>query len=281
MGFSWPTNKVWGGYVNPFSSQSVNCDGCNGTGYSPDAKRLSDEWYGCVSFDPVAYGANTLQRNPAAMEAIRALATRNYPNNARLIEAEMRRLHAMMHTKWLYNLIQADVDALVAAGRLMEFTRRPRNEEQAKGLGGDYWMRESNGYTPTADEVNAWAIGGMGHDSINQWVCSKARAKREGITQLECIKCSGHGTIWPSDKVRRQCDRWKPFDPPTGDGYQLWTTTNEGAPIGPVFATMTELCEWAANGATVFGHNKTTAQEWRRMLDADFVVHAEGNAVFM
>ena len=103
---------------------------------------------------------------------------------------------------WSHHLIQADVDALVADGRLMDFTRRPRTPEQVEQLkaqeaadGSGYWLEGTNGYHPTADEVNVWSLFGMGHDSINQWVCIKARCEREGVPS-ECARCQGHGHYW-------------------------------------------------------------------------------------
>jgi hypothetical protein len=70
-------------------------------------------------------------------------------------------------------------------------------------------------------------------------------------------------------------------DPPTGDGYQLWETTSEGSPISPVFATLDELCAYAEKHCSTFGSFKTSAAEWKRMLQEDFVCHQEGNFIFM
>jgi hypothetical protein len=70
-------------------------------------------------------------------------------------------------------------------------------------------------------------------------------------------------------------------DPPEGEGYQLWETTSEGSPVSPVFSTLDELCEWCEGNATTFGHFKTTKEKWKQMLDDNFVVHQEGNAIFI
>jgi hypothetical protein len=256
MDFAWPLKQVWGGYLNPFYSQSIKCPRCDGSGYAPDAKRFSDQWYGNAPFDPVAYGATPLTVDHPS---VRALAERNvtrepgyYGTSPGAADREARRLWDFMHKQWSHHLIQADVDVLLKEGRLADFTRA--------------------GKTPTADEVNAWSIGGFGHDAINHWICVKARCKREGVP----VSCGCHdGKMWPSEKVRRQCERWKQTEPPVGDGFQLWETTSEGSPTSPVFATMEELCEWCADNATTFASFKASAIEWRRMLDADFVVHKE------
>ena len=52
------------------------------------------------------------------------------------------------------------------------------------------------------------------------------------------------------------------FGPPLGDGYQLWETTSEGSPISPVFKTIEELAKWCEDGATIFGHDKLSYDEW-------------------
>lgn len=256
MDFAWPLKQVWGGYLNPFYSQSIECPRCDGSGYAPDAKRFSDQWYGNAPFDPGAYGATPLTVDHPS---IRALAERNvtrepgyYSTSPGAADREARRLWDFMRKQWSHHLIQVDVDALLKEGRLADFTRA--------------------GKTPTADEVNAWSIGGFGHDAINQWVCVKDRCKREGVP----VSCGCRdGKMWPSEKVRRQCERWKQTEPPAGDGFQLWETTSEGSPTSPVFATMQELCDWCADNATTFASFKASAIEWRRMLDADFVVHKE------
>jgi hypothetical protein len=286
LDFGWPLKKTWGGYLNPFWSQRAECPDCGGSGRSPEEKLFSDQWYGNAAFDPAAYGAPPLTVDHPAVVAF---ARRNiegapdyYGSGDAAIQREARRLWNHWKGQWSHHLIQADVDALVAAGRLYDFCRRPRNEEQAKALAeaGGYWMKEPNGYTPTADEVNTWSLSGMGHDAINQWVCVKARCEREGV-ETGCKVCGGDGDRWPTPEIKARYEAWKPEDPPTGEGFQLWETTSEGSPVSPVFETIEELCTWCADNATTFGSSKASAEDWRRMLDADFVTHTEGNMVFM
>lgn len=62
---------------------------------------------------------------------------------------------------------------------------------------------------------------------------------------------------------------------------QLWETTSEGSPVSPVFATLDELCAWCETNATTFGSFKASKEEWKKMLDEDFVHHQEGNMVFL
>lgn len=310
LDFSWPLDKVWEGFLNPYYGQRIKCVACGESGFSPQAKLFNDQWYGYGGFDPGAYGASPLSVDHPAVQA---MARRNCEHilreafnlrgiNTSLpvpedvqraiemhlqpeITREAHRLHELFVNQWSHHLIQADVDALIAKGRLMDFTHVPRNEDQTEivrqkvAAGGNSWLPESNGYVPTADEVNAWSLQGMGHDSINQWACVTARCKREGVPEL-CDQCAGHGYTWPSVEVEKLYEEWTESEPPTGDGYQLWETTSEGSPQSLVFETLDELCQWCETHATTFGSFKTGAVEWRKMLDAGFVHHTEGRMVF-
>lgn len=69
--------------------------------------------------------------------------------------------------------------------------------------------------------------------------------------------------------------------PPKGEGYQLWETTSEGSPVSPVFETLDELCEWCESNYTVFADIKASKEQWKEMLNADFVHASIGNAVFI
>ena len=74
---------------------------------------------------------------------------------------------------------------------------------------------------------------------------------------------------------------WTFLEPPTGEGYQLWETTSEGSPKSPVFATLDELCAWCEENATTHASSRTTASEWKRMLNKGLVYHQEGQNIFI
>lgn len=122
---------------------------------------------------------------------------------------------------------------------------------------------------------------GFGHDSVDRWRAERKIIEAAGLDPKKwgiCPTCKGEA-IDPA--VQEQYEAWKPTDPPTGDGYQLWETTSEGSPVSPVFGTLRELCVWCENNATTFGGYRTTADEWERMLADDFVHHKEGNNIFI
>lgn len=273
--FAWPRNKTWSGYIDPFSAQVSKCDLCSGSGYSPEAARLQDLWYGNAPFKPEDRGCKPLTVDTPEVRAFAERNVRNSPgyygtdNNAVLREAA--RLVEMWNGQWHHHLNADDVAALVKADRLWDFTRTPRTPEQedvvrAKVASGENsWLPYDNGYVPTPEEVNRWSLNGFGHDSINCWVVVEAECNRLGCS-MTCDKCGGTGQIWPSQECKALSEAWSPTEPPIGEGYQLWETTSEGSPVSPVFATLNELCEWCADNATVFADIRVTAQEWRAML---------------
>lgn len=141
---------------------------------------------------------------------------------------------------WSNHLEQAEVDALIEAGRLQDFTHTWDAEGGRKP--------RADGYLPTADDVNKWSRRGFGHDAINQWICVEARAKRLGIYG-KCTLCNGKGYYWCDDKYEQLHEDWQQIEPPAGEGWQVWETVSEGSPITPVFPTSEELIQHlAVNG---------------------------------
>jgi hypothetical protein len=313
LDFSWPIGELWGGYVNPYYDLAGTCPDCNHghdrAGGRPDANAalFHDQWYGNAPFDPVANGAEPL--SPYA-PAIWRLAGRNvgaapdfYMTNAeriareefkhkamtgtwgpddpplvpfpsfdkeRAINHEAKRLYELWRYQWKHHLVQADVDALVADDRLWDLTSAWSQEHG--------WQPREDGHQPTATEVNAWSFEGFGHDSSNAHICVRARCVREGVPYI-CTRCRGTGRIWPTPEIEQQCENWKKTDPPTGAGYQLWEDCSEGSPVSPVFTALEDLCAWAADHATTFASERATTEEWKQMLEDDFVhaTDAQGN----
>jgi len=241
LDFEYPLNKDWVGYVNPYTSRVCPC--CDGSGYNKATKKIEEEWY---RFD--------------------------------LLGSKEER----QKIQWCHNLTKEDVESLVAKDRLWEFTRVPINEEQKEELKkeGGYWLSHSNGYIPTPEEVNEWSKETLGHDGFNRCICVRERAKREGVYGV-CDKCGGEGELWDTEKEKELHDKWESYDPPVGDGYQLWGNTSEGCPVSPVFESLDDLCFWCEENATTFGHFKTSKEEWKRMLSEGMVEHREGNVVFI
>jgi len=143
--------------------------------------------------------------------------------------------------RWCDKITQDEVDALIEKGRLVDFTHTFVPD---KG-----WVKKDPPPVVTPEMVNAWSRRGLNHDSINHWICLETRAKRLGVWG-HCPVCEGQGKIWFNDHIRELSEAWyenERYDPPTGEGWQVWEDTTEGSPISPVFATSQETIDWLVN----------------------------------
>lgn len=248
LDFTWELNKVWEGFLTPDRLDEDKCPDCK-SGYSPHAQHLHDLWYGHVPFDPESTGSTPF---PHTHPVIRERAQRNltsapeyYGTDHFALVREARRLADHFNRGWCHHLSQDDVDALLAADRLWEFTR--------KVVPGKGWQKlEPAPPKPTAEQVNEWSLSGFGHDGMNAGVVVRARCEREGF-EVECSTCGGYGSVEAYPGQRAEAEAWEPTDPPTGEGWQLWETVSEGSPISPVFATPEELAEWMSSPAYTWG----------------------------
>ncbi len=254
LDFDWPLKTVWQGYINPYYVAKP-CSACSGTGYSIEAKRLSEQWYGNVAFDPFQTGS--LPFTPE-MPSVRAVAAYNvqsspdyYSTGEEAILREARRLCVHFNSAWQHHLEQADVDALLVAGRLRDLIpeETPDTGEQPIKVPP----------TITASLVNEWSIQSPGHNSLNCSICVLAKCKRLGINPT-CSVCQGHGDLWPSRAAEQLHDAWTRIQPPTGEGWQVWEMTPEGSPISPVFSTESGLIDHLVSE----GYSRKAAQEFAK-----------------
>jgi len=121
----------------------------------------------------------------------------------------------------------------------------------------------------------------LGHDISDEWEARKKIVKAAGLDPKTfgiCPHC--HGTA-VDPAVAEAVAAWRRLEPPVGDGYQLWDTTSDGAPLSPVFASLQELAAWCERNATTFGNFTATAAQWEQMLLHDTVGHQEGAALFI
>jgi hypothetical protein len=237
MDFGW--KGIWKGYLNPYRSQ--RCPACDGSGYNPETKAIADAWYDHAGFGSRwGYDYYTApDGSPASRRPWR-------------IRGDCRR--------WLHDLTQDEVDALVEEGQLHDLTHA--------FIPGQGWQPKDPPYHPTAAEVNEWSRHGMGHDAINEHTCVEVRAKRLGVWG-HCAQCGGEGEIWASEEVKAQADAWEDYEPPTGPGWQLWETTSEGSPQSPVFATPEDLASWCAENATLFACVTASREKWLEMIQRE------------
>lgn len=255
LDFAHPLKEVWPGYLLPEALREAPCEPCGQTGYSPFAKRLYDRWYGRVPFDPAETGSEPFTPETPG---VRRFAERNVardplfyatfnPGPGGVVDREARRLCGLWNGMWSHHLAQEDVDALIDAGRLTSFTHHWADGE---------WKPIEPKPVVTARQVNLWSLTGIGHGSINAWIVVDAACTRAG-EEKRCSHCGGHGSREKYEGQRAEAEAWKPTEPPTGEGYQLWETISEGSPVSPVFATPAELATWIKTHGSEFDGRNT------------------------
>lgn len=235
--FDWPLKQVWGGFLMPDALREKACPTC----------RERPSW---VGHEPNGDGLT-----PEA----RAIANTFYPHQIGGPNAEA--------LAWHDKIGQVELDYLIENMRIGRSTLYDRIELKPPYEKSEYgydirfeWVRNDNP-APTVAEVNAvqrsrrrlmsdWSF--QSHDLIG------FRCERLGIT-VECPDCDGHGTQEKYAGQRDDAEAWERTEPPEGDGWQLWETTSEGSPVGPVFATAEELAAWLGTheggSAVGFGHS--------------------------
>lgn len=279
LDFNWPIRKIWHGYLNPFyKKHSHECAACEGRGDSPEGRHLEQLWYGRVPFNPRDKGSEPLTKEHSK---VRAFAERQvdrspeyYGMGEMAIQREAQRLADLWNGQWKHHLSQEEVDIIFHG----KWGFPDLTHEIVIGK-GEWQVKEGITGPPTAKEVNDFYL--TSHFSRPELYTIYRHILKKGQHKERCSVCKGEGVIWDSPEHKKLARRWKKFEPPKGDGYQLWRTTGEGEPMSPVFATLDELCEWCASNATTFAGEMTSKEGWKQMLDDGLVAHQEGNMVFI
>ncbi|MDB5194713.1 MAG: hypothetical protein JWN50_727 [Parcubacteria group bacterium] len=283
LNFRWPIGKLWKGYVNPYPGPRI-CEVCDGGGYNAATKKIADEYY-----DHEGYGVR--------WRYIHGIAPDGTPTTRPPWKIVGKCL------SWEHDITQDEVEALVAEHRLMEFTHTWTQDHgwqpkawETKGFwcpkchiavpqlstehhsgfcnacDQDMLLLPENDirlHIPWAEEVNRWSHHGFGHDSFNSLILIKARAKRLGVFG-ECSACNGSGESKLPRKMKKRYRNWKEYEPPTGEGFQLWETCSEGSPESPVFESAEALAEWCESNANLWSENDTLPRErWLRMFTGE------------
>jgi len=254
LSFSWPLNKAWEGYINPFYKKCQKCATCKGDSYSPEGRFLHNIWYRHLATDLFGGWYGTSVEVLPTDEFLVMAGTA--PEILRNI-AYARKFRFKVLANWDERLEEEDVLALVKGERLWDFTRTWTR--------GEGWKRKNPPVVPTPEEVNAWSRKGFGHDCINQWICVSARAKKAKV-KTGCPDCKGSGEYWPDPEDKKKAKKWKEYEPPKGPGWQLWETVSEGSPMSPVFVTAEGLAAWIAEHGAMGPYSKLSAEQVLRLM---------------
>lgn len=144
---------------------SVDCIHCGGNGYHPKAQRIVNTFYG----------------------------------------HQCHQIGVPESEAWHDKITQDEVQALVDAGRLLDFTH--------EFTAGEGWKRKEPAVVPTAAEVNAMqSVRGRGfvsHDAINRSILTERRIKRElGLEDHRCPACEGHGYVFTEPEAYVSLTLW-------------------------------------------------------------------------
>lgn len=201
LDFNWPLHKVWKGFLNDRPGPKT-CTACDGSGSSPEAKKLNDQWYGYVQFKPEDNGSipltidtpavrdfairNTLQswftRRDGFDEGIKNYwelvkngGVESFLNEKTYLEfiisSEAERLIGMWNGQWSHHLNADDVKSLLDGDRLSDFTRNPLNEEQKAEYERIEADNDANRKNPVDGYVYKWFNNGRipTPQDVNEW----------------------------------------------------------------------------------------------------------------
>src|SRR4029077_15600038 len=220
LNFKAPLDETWEGYINPHLSKAKECEDCDGSGSAPDIKFLSESWYRHIAREMFGsfYGDNIHSVWPSQRYREAGWSEEVISNIERAKKFGFTTL-----THWSDKLHPDEVKALIDSCRLTHVSHDWDEKNQK-------WVKKESFKVPTPDELASMNASGLGPDSIDQWVCVTARAKRFGLNpddkkQSNCPKCKGKGCIWPSKTIEEDHEAWTPTEPPVGPGWQLWQTT--------------------------------------------------------
>lgn len=263
LDFCWPIGTPWKGFVNEYRKKCRRCSCCHGSGYSPVAKKLSDQWYGMKPFSPQDNGSTPYKPTDGiVLERAKINVSRNqayYVSMNTAIRKEADRLCGIYNSKWSHHLNEEDVAALLKGRRLDELT--------SQFVGKHDCTSEVSSIFPKAKIVNDWSIKGVGHDCINMWLCVKAACERLGESHI-CGVCQGEGHVWDSDEDKRLYLEWSSTEPPSGVGLQAWNTMPEGGPISPVFVTPEALASYLTENPDKVSKFESY-ESWLAMINDD------------
>ncbi len=154
---------------------SKNCEVCDGDGYHPDAKWVSDSFYKHSS--PFADNNNALCPFPTD------LFFHQYNNpELRAFCEEMS-----IHQCWNDRITQEEVDLLVAEDRLRFISAKEMTAEEINKI------QRTDGFNS--------------HDAINRCILVRHRCEKFGIP-VQCDECKGNGYVHISEKAHVNLVLW-------------------------------------------------------------------------
>lgn len=108
------------------------------------------------------------------------------------------------------------------------------------------------GLDPTADPDLLFGYSGSIAYHVKDKLVTAAGLDPE--TWGICARCSGNGEVGTPEQ-KAAYEAWEETPVPEGEGWQLWSTTTEGHPVTPVFATGEELAVYMSTHPVGFANS--------------------------
>lgn len=212
LDFDWPLDKTWHGFFLPDRLRGIPCPDCEGG-------QTHFAWW----MQAMSYLMGMLAQDVREQE-------RGKPMHPWLAEFPNH------HGHWEYLI-----------GGVWGKHRDAEPEERRATQGRfvvDRPSREALTFFARLADCSEEEIGGgiFSSNDVNYAVMRKLY-ELTGVS-TDCPTCEGRGDSEAYPGQRAEAEAWETFEPPEGDGYQLWETVSEGSPISPVFATPEELAHF-------------------------------------
>ena len=231
VGFDWPIEKVWWGFVMPSTLHSQECIYCDRKGYSKIALKLYNIWYGYEHYFPsgpelkpfesteeviVEYAKKNVSKTYTGDTWIKKEFTENE------LKQEAKRLATVFNGRWMYHLNQEEIDVMW--------------DEYSKLK--EIFKEKPDPFTYSRNVISTVFFNECPDEIIRHY------AKKQNFNHL-CNFCNGKGCFEnPGAKW------WTETPVPEGPAYQLWETVSEGSPVSPAFEKAEDLAQWLTENYT-------------------------------
>lgn len=214
LDFDFPLDKTWTGYLVPEELQLPLCPDCR-----------------------YPYGGGTHGQSKEYHLIYLAFWEHNWPEGQK-------------HLAWRHDLTQADIDYLADRELFYRTVHVEKSEMYPNGWYYEYFRPTLAEVQKANEKPSLFDPLDLGSGKLHYLV--ERRCALQNFPTA-CGTCHGKGHV-ATRKQKRAHDAWKPTEPPTGEGWQLWQTVSEGGPISPVFGTPDELATWMASPAYSWGN---------------------------
>lgn len=278
LDFEWPIDKLWRGYVLPDKLRGKRCPDCE------QGQTHLGWWLDGFAHLIAMLAADVHdRRNGRDMHPWLAEFSRAHGHFEYLIDGTWTHTFEVDHGQSVRRLPSRHVVDRPGDEALEFFHGIIAKDFELKRTKGDptgeypydEWYAEDK--VPSVESVAA----GMGHSSSGNGVGNLRHAifavlEDASGKSFVCPTCSGEGVLEEYEGQNAERDAWYEApneEPPSGEGWQLWTTTNEGAPLTPVFESAEALARHCADkGVSWFGYQTATYDQWLRSFVGDEIV---------